>query len=401
MKKLTLITLSVLTAAFLSGAQGLEISGMLRSQHAAGVEYGDFHEMRESLMLNLDYRGDSGTLHVSPYFHVNPLADTGDVPEWGVREAYIDLFWDHLDLRIGKQAVFWGQAEGAFITDVVSPQNLAYFILADFEEIRLGVPAVKATAFAGPVTLEAIWIQRFIPSILPEAGSVWRTDGMPDLSAAALPEATLENSEVFLRASLFGPRITLELVGGWGWEDLPVAEGSPLDPYLSYHRSLMAGGILSTTVGPVGVRAEGSVTLDKHYSLLQPGMPPSLVVESRPFIQVLTGLDGSLGDTVLSAQYLFQYIADYDENLVNQKEAVHTVTMRVQRTFLDQRLTASLFGYVGLDPLDSLLRPKVSFWIEDGLEVSAGADVFLGEEDGRFGVYQDRSQITAAVRWYF
>ena len=401
MKKPALITLFVLTAAFLSGAQGLEISGMLRSQHAAGVESGDFHEMRESLMLNLDYRGDSGTLHVSPYLHVDPLAALGDAPEWGVREAYIDLFWDRLDLRIGKQAVFWGQAEGAFITDVVSPQNLAYFILADFEEIRQGVPAVKATAFAGPLTLEAIWIQRFIPSILPDAGSVWRTAAMPDLSAAALPEATLENSEVFIRASLFGPRMTLELVGGWGWEDLPVAEGSPLDPYLSYHRSLMAGGILSTTVGPVGVRAEGSVTLEKHYSLLQPGMPPSLVVQSRPFIQTLAGLDGSLGDTVLSAQYLFQYIADYDENLVNQKEAVHTVTMRVQRTFLDQRLTASLFGYAGLDPLDSLLRPKVSFWIEDGLEVSAGADLFLGEEDGRFGVYGDRSQVTAAVRWYF
>jgi len=401
MKRLNLILILVLSAAFLSGAQGLELSGLLRSQHAAGVTSGDFHEMRESLMLNLDYWGDNGTLHVSPYLHVDPLAVPGDTPEWGVREAYIDLFWDHLDLRIGKQAVFWGQAEGAFITDVVSPQNLGYFILADFEEIRLGVPAVKATAYAGPLTLEAVWIQKFIPSILPEAGSVWRTAAMPDLSAAVLPEATLENSEVFLRASLFGPRMTLELVGGWGWEDLPVAEGSPLAPDLGYHRSFLAGGILSTTLGPLGIRAEGSVTLDKHYSLLQPGMPPALVVESRPFIQTLAGLDGSLGDHAVSVQYLFQYIADYDENLLNQKETVHTVTLRVQRNFLDDRLTASLFGYVGLDPLDSLLRPEVSFWIEDGLAVSAGADVFLGEEDGRFGVYRDRSQITAAVRWYF
>jgi Protein of unknown function (DUF1302) len=401
MKKTVIILLIIMAAVSMAGAQDLEISGMLRSQLAMGVESGDFHEIKETLKMDLEYWGDMGFLHVSPYLNVNPLTLAGDQTEWGIREAYIDLYGEFLDLRIGKQAVFWGQAEGAFITDIVSPQNLSSFILADFEEIRLGIPAIKVTAYAGPLTLEAIWVQKFIPSILPGTDSVWRTSLMPNLSGAALPEATLKNSEIFVRASFFGSRLTFELVGGYNWDDHPVAEGSPSAPNLVYHRSILTGGILSTTLGSLGIRAEGSVTLDKTFSLLQLGAPPVLITQKHHFIQGLIGVDGNFEEYSLSAQYLLQYITDFDSALVNQKEMVHTATLRIQRKFLDERLTATLFGYAGFEPLNSLIRPEVSYWIEDGLKVSAGADIFLGEEGGRFGMYTDKSQITTSLHWYF
>jgi hypothetical protein len=401
MKKYILAFLIILAAAAAISAQELEINGNLRSDQVLGLETGDFHKIRETLNLKLEYWGEQGTLYVSPYLHIDPLSTIGDQPEWGIREAYIDLFWDSMDLRVGKQAVFWGQAEGAFITDIVSPQNLGSFILADFEEIRLGVPAVKATAYIGPLTLETIWVQKFVPAILPGADSLWRTGLMPDLSGVILPEANLENSEIFARASYFGPLMTLEIMGGYSWNDLPVAEGSPMNPDLIYHRSFITGGNLSTTVGAIGLRAEGAVTLNKPYSLLQPGSSPVLVIDNHHLIQGLIGLDGTIGDFNLSVQYILNYINNFNPALVNQKEILHTTTLRIQRKFLEDRLTATLFSYVGFDPMDSLLRPEVSFWIEDGLKVSAGADIFLGEPEGKFGIYEGKSQITASLQWYF
>jgi len=405
MKKYLLSLLIILAAASLLSAQELEINGLLGSHQALGVEKGDFHELRETLNLKLEYWGEQGNLHVSPYFNIDPLTAAGEWSELGVREMYIDLIGNFLDLRIGKQAVFWGQAEGAFITDVVSPQNLSSFILADFEEIRIGIPAVKATAYFGPFTVETLWIQKFIPTILPGTDSPWRTELMPDLSGdlsgVILPEANLENSEVFARASYFGSLMTVEIMGGYSWNDLPVAEGVPMNPDLVYHRSVITGGNISTTVGPVGVRAEGAVTLNKPYSSFQPEISPVLVTENHHLIQGLIGLDGTLYDFNFSVQYILNYINNYNPALVNQKEILHTATLRIQRKFLDDRLTASFLSYLGFDPLDSLIRPEVSFWIEDGLKVSAGADIFLGEPEGKFGIYEGKSQITASLQWYF
>jgi len=395
MKKfLSLLFLAGFVSLGLS-AQGLEVGGELRSRTSFGWQSGDLHETRQSFSLNLDYWGQDAYFHVSPYATIDPRLVPTDglvnAPDLGVREAYLDLYFSALDLRIGKQAVFWGQAEGAFITDLVSPQDLSSFILADFDEIRIGVPAVKASLYTGPLTWEVVWVQRFVPSVLPGAGSLWRTSTMPTLSSAVVPSASLENSEVFGRVSLFTSAITVDLMGGYAWDDLPTATGNPTSPTLSYHRSPMVGTVISSTLGPFVVRSEGAIIFDKHYSERVAGLPPSLVANTANSYQGLVGLDWSLGGFNLSTQYLFQYLT----------EPTHTATFRVNRTFLDDRLTTSVFTYLGFDPLDSLIRPEVKYSIEDGLEVAFGADIFVGEDDGRFGTYEDRSQGTVSLRWNF
>ena len=49
--------------------------------------------------------------------------------EWRLREMYIDFFTKKMDIRIGKQQIIWGQADGVFITDVVTPKDLSEFLL--------------------------------------------------------------------------------------------------------------------------------------------------------------------------------------------------------------------------------------------------------------------------------
>lgn len=90
-----------------------------------------------------------------------------------LRELYLDLYFNNFDLRIGKQQIVWGKADGAFITDLVSPLNLTEFLLPDFDEIRIGVNAVKFDYYLGNNTFEIIWLPNFTPAEKPGDGSIW------------------------------------------------------------------------------------------------------------------------------------------------------------------------------------------------------------------------------------
>ena len=72
---------------------------------------------------------------------------TSDRHELTLREIFIDLYFDSFDIRIGKQQVIWGKADGVFINDIVNPLDLRYFLMQDFENIRMGIPMIKANVY--------------------------------------------------------------------------------------------------------------------------------------------------------------------------------------------------------------------------------------------------------------
>ncbi len=66
-------------------------------------------------------------------------------------------------------------ADGAFMTYIVSPRDLSNFILPEFEEIRIGVPAARLDWYFGPAfSAQAILVPRFVPNRMPDQDSLWR-----------------------------------------------------------------------------------------------------------------------------------------------------------------------------------------------------------------------------------
>ena len=60
----------------------------------------------------------------------------GSIADVELREFYVDVdIHDHV-LRVGKQQIVWGEADGLKVLDVVNPQSFREFILADFEDSR-------------------------------------------------------------------------------------------------------------------------------------------------------------------------------------------------------------------------------------------------------------------------
>jgi hypothetical protein len=388
----------------LAMANDVSLSGMVRSYTGVRFSEADTAVNEQTLDFNLEGWGDKTHAVVNPYVYINPNAEL----DMGIREAYLDLFFEDFDLRIGKQVIVWGQAEGAFITDIVSPRNLRSFILADFREIRQGVSSFKADYYAGSFTFEGIWIPVFVPTVFPDSDSMWvRTSSLLSgvtVSDASLPDTSLSNSEWFGKVSYFGSKVNWELMGGYAWTDEPYITGfSSGVATQAYGRYTVLGGSLNTSVGPVAVRSEAAAYLDKPFSALSSSY--SLSVEKHDQIQGLVGFDWRLWGVDMSSQYIVSAVMDYEGTLVSQglevAEVDQTVTLRLQDTYFSDRLTVRLFGYFSLDSFDALLRPYLSWSLEDGVLLEGGAEIFLGEEDGYFGGYADNSLVYLSLRWYF
>jgi hypothetical protein len=407
-----LLMIVMSAAAGTLSAKDIDFRGMLRSYTGVDLDTGDIPVNEQTLDVKIKGWGDRTQITVNPYAYTGIEPQ----PEIGLREAYVDIYFDEVDLRVGKQAVVWGKAEGAFITDIVSPQDMRSFILADFTEIRKGVPAVKADWYTGPYTIEGVWIPQFVPSTPPAADSLWAQPLPSGFGSAAVddqtifetvkPEASLYNSESFVKLSYFGSAFNAELMGGYAWDDLPsIADADinmgdmTVDSVTREHfRHGVVGGSVSTTLSSVVLRSEAAVYLDKAFTKLTPAGPD---IERHHEVHALAGADWSLFDVALSAQYIVQYVTDYNDSLACADELSHTATFRAQHSLFSDDLTVSLFGYFGFDPYDALLRPSFSYTIEDAVELEGGVELFVGDSAGTFGAYSDNSLAYLSLRWYF
>jgi hypothetical protein len=155
MKKIAL-SIIIIAVSHFTFAQNVDINGFARTYEGILYDNGNFGIIQQTLNLNFEKMGDKVA------FKVNPLVFlyNTDSLDFRMREIYLDLYFENFDIRIGKQQVVWGKADGVFITDVVSPLNLSEFLLPDFDEIRKGVIAAKIDYYAGNSTFEAILLRR-------------------------------------------------------------------------------------------------------------------------------------------------------------------------------------------------------------------------------------------------
>jgi hypothetical protein len=412
----------ILSLIFLFGAssygQSLEINGYVRSY--LGVltnDTNDYSINQNTLDLKLKRTDDNVSFFANPFIYQYPNQDVS----LGLREAYMDVYFNTMDLRIGKQQIIWGKADGMFITDIVSPKDLGEFLLRDFDEIRTGITSLKANYYLGDNTVEMVWIPTFTPTIMPNETSIWsRIPEFPlpitiDESQKEIP-GRLENSEGFIKFSGMSSLLDYEIMAGVMWDDDPtlhivpiitVDNPTPTGLRLSpiHHQLTLMGGSFSSELGGLILRGEGAYYMGKQFSALNPeqmNLPTSLL--EKDYAHYLIGTDFSIGTTRFSTQFIQRAILDYDD-LIVQEELDNTMTFLANRTFLQETLTLQLFGYVGLNNEDALIRPSLTYDLADGFEILAGANIFVKNEEsetaGLFGHYDENDMVYVKVKYSF
>ncbi len=400
-----ILSLSIIRAE----AQLVNWSGYGRTYAGALLTGDNQYIIQNSFNLNIEHSREKVAFKANPYIY--------QYPNWeldiGLREAYMDIYFNNVDLRIGKQQIIWGKADGVFITDIISPKDLREFLLRDFDEIRMGITSVKFNYYPGNNTFEIVWAPVFTPTQMPEKNSIW----YPEMDFPVEPifdyrrkdvGMKVKNSEIFAKFSAMTSAVDFEIMGGYMWDDDPTMHitkkinpqtqkltGLTVTP--EHHRLGVGGGSFSSTLGPVVLRGEGAFYYGKYFNSEAPTLTDGTV--EKNYLHYLAGLDFTLWDVHLSAQFIQQAILDYDEEIKND-QFENTITAMAFRDFLRETLRLELFSYVGLNNFDALIRPKVTYKLTDGFELLLGANFFIGSE-GRFGQYDNNDMVYLKVRYDF
>jgi len=402
--KRTMLIIMILVFAFMLNAQIIHHGfvriylGLLTDQD------GEYSIVQNTFDWKLDYGKGDVVLYVNPVFDYNALNDNLDIT---LRQAYMDIYFDNFDLRIGKQQIIWGKADGVFITDVISPRDLSEFILPDFDEIRIGINAVKFDYYLGNSTFEAVWIPTFESTVLPDENSVWAPE-MPDFSmpvsydySNAEVENKLSESEIAIKYSYLGSAIDFELMVAYMWDDNPAMHIYPqpdttimIKP--EYHRLPLAGASFSKAVGGAVVRGEGAYYFEKRFAAEDFNVNG---VKEKDYAHYLIGYDHNWFGVNVSFQFIQEYILDYEEDMRND-EFSNTMTFLMTEDFLRETLRLEFFTYYGINNEDALLRPKIVYDFADGFEVQLETNIFVGKE-GNFGQYYKNDMVNIKLKLSF
>ncbi len=409
MKKIALSIILIAAGNFLF-AQKVDINGFARTYEGILYDNGNFGIIQQTLNLNFEKMGDKVAFKVNPMVY---LYNT-DSLDFRMREIYLDLYFENFDIRIGKQQVVWGKADGVFITDIVSPLNLTEFLLPDFDEIRIGVIATKINYYVGNSTFEAIWVPVFTPTERPQPGSIWYVQ--PDFPAPPTWDLSkekitpsIENSEIFLKYTALTSAIDFEIMGAYTWDDNPTmltkkiidtATGQLTGLLITpeYKRLTIGGGSFSSDIKSVILRGEAAYYNGKYFLTEDPLQPDGNI--QKDYLHYLVGLDFNIGSVKLSSQFIQQTILDYDDNILNEKTE-NTMTFLARYDMFRETLHLELFSYIGLTNEDALIRPKITYDFDDSFSILLGSNIFVGDEKGRFGQYKDNSMAYVKLKYNF
>lgn len=381
-------------------------SGLWHDARPTGFWRTDYFDSSKSFDDEEGFTGSTLQLEVLPAFTenidgklefrvTNPALNEGGEVRTRVLEAYATVRFARADLRLGRQIVPWGRADGINPTDNLTPRD--YTLLLPFEEDqRFGVTAAKLDAFLSQEhTLTVFATPFFEPARVP----------LPTNAGAVIerrPADTLANTKAGMRLNKTGEGIDWSVSWFRGFSLLPSLRMTGPDPRaralaLHYDRVAVFGADAARNYGRFGFRGEVAYvdTADDA------GTDPAT---KNAYLHWIVGVDRTfLANLNVNLQFFQRRVRDYSDPddivdplerataLMNalvdgQRDAVgNGFTFRVSNKWRHDTLEAEIFGIVNTTRHDRLLRPLVTYAITDHWKATVGAELYHGARDTQYG----------------
>jgi len=331
-----------------------------------------------------------------PLVFVDNLAQDKDSSGVEIRELYLDIFTDNMDVRLGKQFVVWGVLEGIRLTDEINPMDFRELMLPDLLDYRIPLWTAKVDYYAEESTWQFLWIPELRFHEPAPAGSEWEL--LQDVPGTTKPDASkLRNTEFGLRYTkdFLGTEVGLSYL--YTWDDFPVVFrsseiSSTAEPtfFPTYSRLTMYGMTFVTPVGGNIVKGEFAYVPDKYFGLENDsdidgdGFLDSDGILRKKHIRWGLGFDFNRWGMDISPAISQWIILDYDPILF-QDEYDTSVALFIRKPMPEKSAVFQLL-YINLwNARESYLKPKVIFDVTDHFQVAAGMDVFYGRSS-KFGI---------------
>lgn len=389
----------------------LDFSGFVDTYHTMRIKSpNDFLISRTRLRLEMTARTGNSLAFVSlEQTHHNTLpSQTGLV----LREAYLEYDAPAWDIRVGRQIIVWGKADGVQITDIISPLDLREFLARDYDDMRLPVDALKFRLLGSKTNFEFIWVPFFREALLPSGENPWAPPVNYGENVNVIvdepirPEKKIANSELFTKISFFLHGVDLAFSAFSTWDAMGIHhvsmilhDGFPaLELQQEYYRVNGLGVEFSKPVGKIVVRGEATIMQNKRLETLE-GPIPGVIKKNK--INALLGIDLYPGnDWIITAQFIDEIILDYENSITDDR---HTwlATLYLEKKLLDQTLTFSDTLYMGINKINYFNRFKLEYALTEALHIMVGTDLFGGDSSGLFGQMKENKEVFMKVKYSF
>lgn len=409
-----LILYLLINGAPVWGAQ-TDLSSILEFNSAYAPERGDWQKneliWRPTLVTRFD-TGSKLTLNLEVRNDIEDQIDPGspdqpfragmtrksfpsDESELELRELFLDHYLGDAFLRVGKQQIVWGQADGLRVLDVINPLSYREFILPDIEYRRIPLWSAMLEVPFQSGTAQFVWVPdaTVTESTLPGATYSLIPDPFDGAGRLAVnrPES-FKDGDYGFRFSSFqnGWDLTANYLYHTVDDPLIRVDPSRLTLEANYNRSHLLGFTASKPFGDFTLRSEVGFETEKRFS-----SPSSNRVFESEEISYVVGVDYSgLSDTLLSAQLFQSHRLEVDGEF---DSTIEQMTLLVRRDFLNNTVNVEALAIYDNQHKDSLVQLSSKYTWATNVVLHGGVDYFFGDAQGQFGRFRDESRLELGV----
>jgi hypothetical protein len=388
------------------GQSKYDINGFIRGSTFIGKEIDDSRFETKAMMgevgLKLrSYKGSWGNAFAELRFRKG-LELGLPVNGLQVREAYVNLYWGNLDLRMGEQIVVWGRADGYNPTNNITPQDMLVRS-ADDDDRRLSNFMIRSFYYFSPFRIELIWAPVYAASVLPV--HLFQLPESVTLTEMIKPDPAFKNGTVAAKLHIELPAVDGSVSYMRGYMPLPGIDARAfihengqvsVEVMPTPYQMQVLGADFSTTAGSFGIRSEVAYRVPVNDSDESFHIPNS-------DIQWIIGGDRTWGDFSLIFQYIGKYVFDFqplvssgsatDEIMqknrfisMQTEEMIHGFTLRPALSLFHETMTVEALCLSTWTTDEYYIRPKITWLIADEFSCSMGADLYIGPDQSLFGL---------------
>ncbi len=323
-------------------------------------------------------------------------------------------------LRLGKQQIAWGAADGVRVLDVVNPVDLSNFVMGDPVDSRIALWSANYQVALALADLQLIWIPDLTfndypadprwyyltsPKIIPGPPAPGIVPLMVPLQRPGTNPVRNANYGLRLTKVIGGVDVTLNYLYHYNDDvvvnsDLKLINGSQYQLYTpSYRRSNLIGATFSFASGGLVYRGEAGYNSNSY--VLTRGPQFERGVASRAELSYVLGLDWSgWKDSMISAQF-YQSVLSGDARQLVRDKVDSSITFNASRTFVNQRWRAELLYIHNLNDGDSALRARLRYNLSDRNSFYAEYGRYSGIHTGLYGQFSDKARIVVGYDRFF
>ncbi len=315
---------------------------------------------------------------------------------FGDRQTRVDwmqatwfLRTERVDLRIGKQKVRWGKADGINPTDFFTP--IDYTVLLPLEDDRYeAIPAVRADVHVNETdSFSLVAARGFAPTRSP-----W-----PKPSPFAVSNDEPTGWQFGVRWLHTGERLDWSLSAFHGDAALPLLHVEPATTggaaFVRHYARLDAlGADIARNFGGFGFRAEAAYYRRRAEQGRQSATSGYMLV---------AGVDRILDNWNINVQGVLQHTPDWRDparepdsfrrltatrNAIlhgQQKRTMLGMTARIAANWRHDILQTELLLVANVSPRSVFARPMLTYALNDRLKLRAGYEYYAGDDETYFG----------------